>query len=245
MVGYVIEIVLGLPGSGKTSSIVREMVKNEIGHNFYTNILPMKPLETPQMIYLTPEMIMEEYFKNEKDKKPSFRVNVDYWKKVIKPISVVLDEAHTLLNSRNSMSTQNKVFNQWASLIRRVLGSSEGGYGKLVLITQRIMAIDCHLREMATRIKYYKSHYRKVCSKCGLSFSDCNTNPDPLFKCPGCNGLLKKVDMKIECWEFKDTESYNMWNDFGHQTFYKHYIIQDIQEYWSYYDTEQWEGLTL
>lgn len=239
-----IEIILGLPGSGKTSSIVREMVINDIGHSFYTNIIPSKPKETPQIIQLVPEMIMEEVFIDEKKKKTKLRVNVDFWKKVKKPISVVLDEAHTLLNARNSMSSKNKIFNQWASLIRRVLGSSDGGYGKLVLITQRLMAIDVHLRDMATRVKYYKSHYEKVCPNCSFGYNDSNTNPNPLFRCPRCNSYLQKRNLTIECFEFSDTDDYTLWSTTGRNTFYKHYFINDIQNYWDYYDTEQWEGLT-
>lgn len=180
------------------------------------------------------------------EKTYDYKLNIDFWKKQSKkqPISVVLDEAHAIIDARRSMSRTNRLFNQWLSLIRRVLGQSESGYGELVFITQLHNRIDCVAREMATQVRYHICHYSKKCKKCCSSWSESSESPEPLHVCPACgSSKVIKCNHRIESYHFKNMQAYTTWKDFGINTFYRHYLTDDIERYFPLYDTLQWENL--
>ncbi|MDX1373497.1 MAG: zonular occludens toxin domain-containing protein, partial [Nitrososphaeraceae archaeon] len=138
-----IRISLGNPGSGKTACEVREMILNRSKRHVYTNINIKKKRTHPHIKLLKPEYIIQKEIKkiisSGKNKGTSiydYTLNTDFWKSITDPINVVLDEAHTIVNARRSMSKINILVTDWLALIRRVLGQSASGYGELVLITQ-------------------------------------------------------------------------------------------------------------
>jgi len=102
-------LCLGNVGSGKTASIVREMVLNEQGIKFYTNINPIRK-DTPWIVKIKPEMIIGKDLLGVKKKQKTgvevpiydFKLNKEFWQEIKEPISVVLDEVHTIMNPRRS-----------------------------------------------------------------------------------------------------------------------------------------------
>lgn len=235
--------MLGKMGSGKTACMVREMVLNEDLKKTYSNIIMKK--QGVNAIQISRDMIFTtKTFKKGKKEEEKLVLNEDYWKKVSEEnngINVVIDEAHTLINSRRAMSNENMVMNDFMALLRRILGDSNG-YGELVLITQLVRRIDVIARELATSIHYHVCHYRKEC-KCGYTYWENNEKYGDTNKCPYCNRQMKRVQFIIEKWEFDSMENFGLWEDHRLKTYKKHYYVTDIAEYFGHYDTHQWSNL--
>ena len=243
-----IRIILGNVGSGKTAFMVREMASAQNKRKTYSNI----KTRIKHQIDINAGMIIKrdivDYKKSRKsgEQEPVYKnkLNVEYWKSIKEPINVVLDEAHTILNARRSMSSINIVISDWLALIRRVLGSAESGYGELVFITQLHNRIDVIARDMATNIIYTVCHYLKSCKKCGISFREHSEMPESMEKCRRCgNNYMKKHSHMLEVWHFPSMDNYISWKEFGSKSFYKHYYIRDIEEYFHLYDTLQWDNM--
>ena len=230
-------------GSGKTACMVREMVLNEDLKKTYSNII-MKDSKI-NAVQISRDMIFTtKTFTKGKKEEEKLVFNEDYWKQVSednKGINVVIDEAHTLINSRRAMSTENMIMNDFMALLRRILGDSNG-YGELILITQLVRRIDVIARELATSIHYHVCHYRKEC-KCGYSYWENNEKYGDTNKCPYCNRQMKRVQFIIEKWEFDSMDSFGLWEDHRLKMYKKHYFVTDIEEYFDFYDTHQWSNL--
>ena len=233
-----IRIFLGNAGSGKTACAVREMTLNENDRKTYSNIIT-KGLKNN--IVIKPEMIIvKEDVENSKKHKLS--LNKQFWEDIHEPINVILDEAHSLMNARRSMSSVNIIITDWLAMIRRVLGSADSGYGNLILITQLPNRIDIIARDMATQVRYHICHYYKLCRKCGYYWKENNEIPEPLWLCPICSSArIKKCHHSIEIWHFRNMNSYMAWHDFAMASYYRHYFIDDIERYFKHYNTLQWE----
>ncbi len=157
-----IRIVLGNVGSGKTAMAVRDMYHNKFQRKTFTNI------KTPltNTVQINPNMIISQtivdYKKNRKtgETEPIYKkkLNIEFWKGIKEPINVILDEAHSIVNARRSMSSVNIILTDWLSLIRRILGQTQSGYGELVFITQLPKRIDIIARDMATNVQYCVMH---------------------------------------------------------------------------------------
>jgi len=239
-----IRIFLGNIGSGKTISAVREMFFNEAKIPFYTNIqtnMNHCHMLKPYMI-ATKELVKET---KTGDKKYKYNVNKDFWINLKKPVSVVLDECHSMLNSRKSMSSQNTVLNDWLSLIRRVVGESSTQQGEITFITQLVNRIDLVAREMATNIRYHICHYYKTCLKCGTSYYETSESPELLKSCPRCHHHeLYKHSHSIEVYHFANLSKYEGWKVWGiPNTYHMHYMIDDAEKYFPLYNTLQWDNL--
>lgn len=104
-------------GSGKTISAVRqaciESQNNPVLTNFY-----IKGIKNYYRLKKGDILID----KSEKNKK-ILEVNWDFWENH-KKSDIFLDEVHNLLNSRNSMSIENKKYSEWIAQIRKIWGSS-------------------------------------------------------------------------------------------------------------------------
>jgi len=243
-------VCLGLPGSGKTAATVREMVLNS-HKKIYTNIIPKKPRKTPHIKKLDRSMIVSKEmtgYKGVKNPQPVYelKLNQDFWKGVSSdgPIDCVLDEIHTMLDARKFGSKLNKIMTDFLALIRRVLGQSQTGHGDLYLITQLDRRLDVIGREMATQIRYHVCHYSKMCMDCNAAWNESSETPEPYQKCPRCSShKLKRYAFYIEIWKFQNMQAYQMWREFGAKMFYDHHHITDIEDYFQYYDTMQWENL--
>lgn len=196
------------------------------------------------------EMIIKKvltgYKKTKDGQEPVYdkKLNKEYWQAIKEPITCVLDEAHAIINARRAMSKINIIVTDWLALLRRVLGSSESGYGELILITQLPNRIDIIAREMATQIRFHKCHYKKICKRCSTVWQENSEMPEGLWECPNCHSPnIKKYDHVIEVWHFASMRHFNTWKEFGQTSFYKHYLVNDIEKYFKYYDTLQWDNL--
>lgn len=214
----------------------------------YSNVFTKK---MPWVRKLLPNMIIQESVTyGERGKKNTeHKLNVGFWKNVKKPVNVVLDEVHTMMNSRRSMSKINIILTDWLALIRRVLGSNEGGYGELVLISQIWNRIDIIARDMATEIRYHRCHYLKTCRGCGIQWNEHSDMPEKMLKCPRCgHWQLIKHSHWIEIWKFSNMDMYIAWDSGfrgskGKRPYFRHYPVMDIEDYFNLYDTEQWDNL--
>jgi hypothetical protein len=225
--------------------MVREIVRNPQEKVTYSNIIIKK--EIKNVVQLNRGMIIKkELDRTDRNGKKIWRVsfNAEFWKKQAKGINVVLDEAHTLVDSRRSMSKVSKIMNDFMALLRRILGDSGDGYGELVLITQLGRRIDVNARELATSVHWHKCHYLKTCTKCGTTIKEDNEREPKIRNCPKCNGFtFQKHNFYVEKWEFRSMDDLDSWRDLGISTYYNHYYISDIEKYFKYYDTMQWENL--
>lgn len=243
-----ITISLGNVGSGKTASIVREMYLNPSHRKTYSNIIT-KGIKN--CVVIDPKMIIKKEIVGEKKKRSGeteavyeSKLHIDYWKDIKEPINVILDEAHTIMNSRRAMSKTNQIITDWMALIRRVLGSSESGYGELTLISQLFNRVDIIAREMATKIKWHVCHYIKTCKKCGWSVQENSDDPEPLWECLNCGSpRIHKHTHVIEVKHFRNSDSFLDWKEYGSRTYHKHYYITDIEKYFKMYDTLQWDNM--
>ena len=237
-----ITIILGNIGSGKTACVVRDMVLDKTRRLTYSNIITSK---VPTNKCISPNMVFEQY-ENEKGKL-DLRLNKDYWHALQKKhgsISVVIDEAHTIMNARNTQSKKNKIMSDFLSMLRRVLGGASKGYGELVLITQLERRIDIIAREMANLIIFHRCHFYKNCKKCKLKWYENNDMSEQLFICPRCDSSnIYSSSHTIERWYFRNFEHFALWRDMKEKTYFKHYFVNDIVKYFDYYDTMQWDNL--
>jgi len=247
-----IRISLGNVGSGKTANEVREMIlKADLPRLVYTNIKMKRPELTPRVKLLTPKEIISEEVKEVKKKKDGTEtaimkkvLNTEFWKSLDEPVSVVLDEVHTIYDARRPTSVVNKCMNDFLALIRRVLGGASFGQGELVLISQLPFRIDKVAREMAHQVRYHVCHYFKTCESCFLSWSETSEVAEPLEFCPRCRDYkIDKHNHRIEIWHFKSMNDFLMWKEFGNSSFYKHYMVNDIESIFPLYDTLQWDNM--
>ena len=241
-------ISLGNIGSGKTACMVREMFLNKDMRTTYSNILT-KGLKFNKAI--DPSMIIKRTLIDIKHKRDGsseeifkLELNKEYWQKVKEPVNVIIDEAHSIINARKARSPVNIVVSDWIALMRRVLGEDATTEGELVFITQLPRRIDVIAREMAHQVRYHTCHYIKTCEKCGTSWSENSDMPEKLKVCPYCgNFRMRKHTFQIEVWHFKGMDAYIGWKDFGLNSYYKHYFVRDIEYYFQFYETLQWDNL--
>jgi hypothetical protein len=240
-------MMIGLMGSGKTASMVREMILNDDGKTTFSNIIINS--KSKKFVQINRDMIFtKKMVTNARGKEvPKIVFNAEFWKTVKEKypdgINVVIDEAHTLMNSRRAMSGDNVIMNDFMSLLRRILGDS-GGYGELVLITQLGRRLDVNARELSTSVHYHLCHYKRTCRKCKFNFWETNEIYQKPKVCPRCGDRrLDKSDFVIEKWEFDSMDSCDAWIDHKVKSYQKHYYITDIEKYFKYYNTFQWENL--
>lgn len=242
-----IRIFLGNIGSGKTSSCVREMFLNPSDKTTYSNI---KTDMIKNNILISHDMIIKKEILSTKkngEEVSKLTLNKEFWQKVIEKegsINVVLDEAHSIIDSRKSMSKVNAVMADFMALLRRILGSNDAGYGTLTLISQIPRRLDVVAREMAVNIRYHICHYKKLCKRCGLSWRETNEVPEPRFRCPRCKtSSIKKMKHYIEVFHFANMDYFEQWFYLHKHTYHKRYLIPDIERYFKFYDTLQWDNL--
>jgi hypothetical protein len=174
-----------------------------------------------------------------------FEVNVDFWKDIKEPVNVVLDEAHTILDSRRSFSKKSVVVNRWLALIRRVLGDVEGGNSEVVFLTQQKRKVDINLREMSHQIRWHICYYRKICLDCGFKWQESSDSSEIVYHCPRCNKHnLIKTEHKIRVLCFSNLHTFTLYDEYREKSYYKEYIIQDIEKTaFPFYKTMEWDGL--
>lgn len=232
-----IRISIGNLGSGKTACEVMELFHDKTGKHTYTNI----KTSLKNCMLLTPQMIVKKVTEGKKEK---YEVNIDFWKQAKKPLNVVLDEAHNIIDSRSSMSGLNKAVTNWQSSLRRVCGETDRNFGELVYITQIFSAIDVRTRELCTQIRYHTCHYLKTCLKCQATWQENSEMPEKRQSCISCHSFnIRKHSFIIEVKRFQNEESYNAWRLMGEKSYYARYYINDIEKYFPLYNTLQWDNL--
>ena len=239
-----IRLSIGNVGSGKTVCEVREMVINQAKIKYYTNIKTTLDYQ----IDIDGSMICSKeeigVVKSTGELKYKFTLNQDYWRNIKEPITVILDEAHSILNARKFNNKVNIVVTDWIALLRRVLGEDSRGAGDLVLITQLPGRVDVIAREMATQVKYHICHYVKACGDCGASWREHSDMPELMKNCIRCNSInIKKHSHVIEIKAYPSMDAYTAHKVFGENSHYDHYYINDIGKYFPYYDTLQWDNM--
>lgn len=240
-------IVLGNLGSGKTACTVREMAKNP-ETLYYSNIL----CKLDNQRNISSDMIIKRTIVDTKinrktgDEMPIYeeKLNIEFWKNINEPISVVLDEAHTIMNSRSSMTKQNKIVLEWMSLLRRILGQGKFHDGELILITQLPNRIDTVARDMCTQVRYHLCYYTKKCSNCGYAITEHSDMPEKLKRCLSCNSVkLVKSNYRILIKYFRNMADFEQWFYLSKKSYYKQHMINDIENYFPLYNTLQWDSL--
>lgn len=244
-----IHLYLGKLGSGKTLHCVRNMYETAQIIETYSNI-KTKKIKNNHII--SPEMIVKREIVDHKKKRDGttepvykMKLNTEFWQQLAdKPLNVILDEVHSVFSSRRSMSKMNVLMSDWLALLRRVLGSREGYYGNLIMISQLNRRIDVIGREMASSIVYHIGHYKKQCRKCSATWRENSEMPEPHWQCPKCNyPYLRKYDHAIQVIHFETFDHFEAWRDMGQRSFFKQYILLNVEKYFPMYNTMQWDNL--
>lgn len=241
-----IRILLGNVGSGKTALAVRDIILSELP--IYSNIIT--PRLKKNHVIKKEHIFKEEIVKVLKsgEVKTKTVLNSEYWhdlKKKHPAISVYIDEAHTLLNPRRSMSKKNEVMSDFLALLRRIVGATESGYGELLIISQLERRIDVIAKEMATVIQYCIGHYYKECKQCKALYSENNETPKKMMECTCGSTHFKKSGFIIEVFSFKNIDAFHHWfySDRRSRTYFNREFVTNIELVFPYYDTLQWESL--
>lgn len=146
-----IKLIIGGIGSGKTLSVVKEIMDRN--QNSFVNFsVKHKKAERLKISHL----ITEEKEISSRGKVTSKKaVNWEFWRQMSKEnFDIYLDEVHNILHSRMAMHKFNILLSTWLSQIRKMLGSSERNH--LYMITQRLNGIDISARHLAGEIIYCK-----------------------------------------------------------------------------------------
>ena len=242
-----IRLIFGNPGSGKTASAVRYMKMNP-HKNFITNI-DVRGKDFRHVIKLTPGMILKrDQVGSKRNGRPIFNLtlNSEFWKEALlkyKALNVIIDEAHIFFNPRRSMSKINLIMTDFLALLRRVLGTGNDN-GELILISQLSRRLDVIAKEMSTSISFCLNHYTTRCSHCHSSWSETNETPDPFLFCPRCKSYkIKRVKNIIEVFDFRDIDHFMSFKELKSKTYFRRYIIKDIETIFGNYDTLQFDDL--
>jgi hypothetical protein len=191
-------------------------------------------------------IIKKQKIKEKKDGTPlyDYSFNKEFWEHIDEPINIVIDEAHTIFNSRRAMSKINIIMGQFMSMARRVIGSAHHGYGDLVLITQLSRRIDPIARDMAHQVRYHVCYWKTFCLNCRSVLVDHSENCEPYFSCPRCKSYnMERKDFYISIWNFKSIEAWEIWNETGRKTWYKLSKIENAERMFNKYNTHQWDNL--
>ena len=105
-------------GSGKTISAVRQAIVEAENNQVITNFT-IKGLKNHYRLKQGDIIVNHA----EEGKKKDLEVNWDFWNEH-KNCDIFLDEVHNMMNSRNSMSAENKKYSEWIAQIRKVWGAS-------------------------------------------------------------------------------------------------------------------------
>lgn len=231
-------IFLGNLGSGKTLNAVRTIVNDKSDRKTYTNI----GLKKYKHFYkIKPQdVILKE--KDEKGKE-KLDLNVKFWQKQKKPLNIIWDEVHLTANARSSMTKANMVISRFIAMARRIVGFDKRGYGHLIFIAQSERTIDANIRDLVNEIDYHIGHWVLRCSDCGHNQS-WNSQMHVMEKCLNCDSpVIEKTDFTTEVLKFKSWDSYYKFILMGSKLYFERILIEDIEDYFKYYDTLQFENI--
>lgn len=234
-----ITIFLGMLGSGKTASAVRELVNDKSGRITYSN-LAVRNIKN--VYHIKPQDIIS---KTEDEKgKITFDLNKEFWLKQKKPLNILWDEIHLTANSRKSMSNINMVFSKFMAMARRLVGFDKRGYGHLIFIAQAERTIDVNIKELASEIRYHKSYWIVKCEECSVSII-ANSEMEQIETCLNCGSWkIERKGLNVEVRHFRTWGDYmNFKLNMPGKWHNKRYMIKDMADYFGYYDTMQMEDI--
>lgn len=136
-------ILLGGIGSGKSLSVVKEIVDKK---QYALTNFNLKNISNFHRIKVSDILVRIENDKGKVD----FKVNWDFWEKIRKKnknYSIYLDEIHNIIHARRSMSKVNILMSKWVSQIRKILSDTPNNH--LYLISQTLRKIDVDFRDLA------------------------------------------------------------------------------------------------
>jgi len=243
-----LRLYLGNLGSGKSASVIREIVNDKSDRMYYTNIktkgiknaIQIKPSDVIQKVITSSKInkdgVVEEKFK--------FDLNKKYWMKQKKPLNLVWDEIHLTANARNSQSTVNKIFSRFISMGRRITGFDEKGYGHFIFIAQAERTIDVNIRELANEIRYHRMYWVMTCKICKFALR-VNSDMEEIENCLSCGSWkLVRSSFRIRVFRFNNWMAYLKFREgWGGRYHFEKYEITDIEKYFKHYDTHQMEDL--
>jgi predicted Zn-ribbon and HTH transcriptional regulator len=236
-----IKLYIGNIGSGKTLVAVKEIIDEKL-KTTYSNI----EIKSDKNKILTTENLFTNfvYKKDGSLDMSKLKLNIEFWKNINQNINIVIDEAHTLFNSRRSMTKKNILLTDWVALVRKILGTNPNSEGDLILITQLWYRLDNITRDMAHQIKYFTRHNKKFCRGCGSEWVESSDDYEQLRECPECESMdLERKDFVIEVKVFNCIGAFIEYKETGLKTYYKHYALKDLEKYFPYYNTMQWDNL--
>ena len=178
----------------------------------------------------------------------SLKFNADFWveqKEKYEGFNIVLDEFHTLMDSRRFMSKQSRVLNDFLSLIRKVCNDPNND-STLTIISQLVARIDVNARELCTEVRYHIGLYDKKCTKCGCYWTEHSDLPDfqKSRTCLNCGSYsIKKFNSRIIVHFFSNVREFEMWYYQRANTILQTIKLNGIEKYFPYYDTFQLTNL--
>lgn len=156
-------IILGGVGSGKSLSIIKEIMDSR---QYALCNFRLKNMKNYHRIQIS-DIIKEEKVNIGTDEKPKYtikkQVNWQFWddiRKTHKRYSIFLDEFHNIGHARRSMSSTNILLSKWISQIRKILSDSETNH--IFILSQTISKIDKDFRDLAQVIIKVK---KMMCGK--------------------------------------------------------------------------------
>jgi len=243
-----IRIFAGNVGSGKTISIIKELAENKDNKYYPITFSNIKTNDLNNIVITREMLICKTITGAKRNGEETYKLtfNKDFWveqREKYGGFNVVLDEAHTLFNSRKAMSSQNIIMGDFLALIRKLAQDSLGNC-HLTLISQLIGRLDKIARDMATQIRYHCCVYDKVCNECGSRLLEHNEMPEPSMQCWNCGSYnLRKENHRLIVWFFKNIDDFLDWNQMGEKRYYKIIKIQNINYFFGLYDTLQIDNL--
>jgi len=214
-------IITGGIGSGKTLSIIKDIVTRK--QNIFTNF-DIKGISFKRLKY--EHIIKEEEEWIEGKIKPVIKtiLNYEFWQKqkLKGGFDVFLDEFHNVMNSRRSMSKKNVLMSDWLSQIRKILGDSERN--NLYVISQKLKRIDVNCRDLAhMAIKCEKQEFKDVLI--------------PTEVCENGKIIKKRLPLVV-IWKkyFRDADALSLYEMYGNKTYYKQTRFIG-NPYYKYYDS--------
>jgi predicted Zn-ribbon and HTH transcriptional regulator len=234
--------------SGKTLVLVRELKLNPTEcvtfSNIDTNLIPNNIKITPDMLF---KKVVKSVNKKTGVKTYKLAFNKEFWlavKKEIKHFNIIIDEAHIFMNSREAMSTRNKILSNFLSISRKLVGGDRTN--SITLVSQTDKRVDVNARDLATLVSYRRMFYLVTCFSCGFKYSECNDTPKIKTNCPKCKSKVNQDNQSnhiVECLEFSSMENFQAWRYFGEKSYFERSYITDVAKYFDSYSTLQWEDL--
>ena len=240
-----IMLYMGYLGSGKTLSAVRNAAFSPM--NTYTNIKVKRQITTT--LITKHQILKEEVTKEKKDgtKEYGYSVNFDYWelqkKKHRNGFNIVIDEAHSIIDARTSMSKINRAAKKWASSLRKII-SCRDGVGDVTFVSQLPRGVDVWVKELCNQYRWHEYFSKRQCKYCKTIYLFSSSSEEPQERCPSCDmGSFNELGSKMIVYRFKTIEDVEAYINFGAKTYYVADVINNPSYFYKYYDTYQIENL--